>query len=301
MVRIEACTFLMGSNDHYPEEAPSRTVHVDAFWIDPTSVTNLQFAAFVEATGYVTTAEQAPSPADYPGLSAGRLAPASAVFEPLPPGADPLEPLSWWRYVQGANWFHPAGPGSSICGLDDHPVVHVSYADAIAYARWAGKELPTEAEWELAARGGIEGAEYAWGDELMQNGIQRCNFWTGEFPFADARPGNGVFTTPVLTYPPNPHGVFDMIGNVWEWTADWYTERHGNRPCCVPRNPLGGSMEGSIDLEGGAGHIPRKVLKGGSHLCAENYCLRYRPAARIPQPIDTTTSHVGFRCVIRGG
>jgi formylglycine-generating enzyme required for sulfatase activity len=209
---------------------------------------------------------------------------------------------SWWHFRIGACWRAPLGPGSSIEGIEDHPVVHVAHADAEAYAAWAGKALPTEAEWEFAARGGLDGAAYAWGDELAPGGVPQANTWQGLFPFANQLTDGYLRTSPVRTYAANGYGLYDMIGNVWEWTADWFAqpklERKAKGSCCVPANPRGGNRGGSI-VKGDPAHMPRKVLKGGSHLCAENYCRRYRPAARYAQPIDTTTGHVGFRCVRR--
>jgi formylglycine-generating enzyme required for sulfatase activity len=205
----------------------------------------------------------------------------------------------WWEFALGADWRHPGGRGTSLDGLMSHPVVHVTFADAETFARWEGHELPTEAEWELAARAGLDGATYAWGEELMPGGRLMANFWQGEFPHENARAEG---TSPVGAFPPNEFGIHDMIGNVWEWTMDWYRPRHEGdaaKSCCVPRNPRGASIAESFDVREPTVRIPRKVLKGGSHLCADNYCRRYRPAARYPQPIDTSTSHVGFRCVLR--
>ncbi len=204
----------------------------------------------------------------------------------------------------GAHWRCPLGPGSSIAGLDDHPVVHVAYADAAAYAAWAGKALPTEAEWEYAARGGLDGAEFAWGDTLVPGGRHRANTWQGAFPYENSAEDGYERTSPVTAFPPNGYGLHDMIGNVWEWTADFFVPRHPDEApgaCCIPRNPRGGREDASYDPGEPAGPIPRRVLKGGSHLCAPNYCRRYRPAARHPHPVDTSTSHVGFRCVERRG
>lgn len=295
MIRIEGRTFTMGSDRFYPEEAPARPVRVDGFLIDATPVTNRQFAAFVAATGHVTDAEIPPDPRDYPGMAEDAARAGSLVF--APPGRPvPLNrPLSWWRFVFGADWRHPAGPGSGIDGLEDHPVVHVSFRDAQAYADWAGKALPTEAEWELAARGGLHGADFAWGDDPAPGGRMMCNHWQGAFPDENLLLDGYARTSPVRAFPPNGLGVYDMIGNVWEWTDDWWTLPSAD--CCLPANPRGGTIEDSLDPQAA---IPRKVLKGGSHLCADNYCLRYRPAARIPQTIESATSHIGFRCVLRG-
>ena len=300
MVRVPGGVFLMGSDEHYPEEGPAHRVEVDPFSIDVGPVTNAAFARFVEASGHVTFAERPPDPAAYPGADPSLLVPGSAVFFKPPVRVDLGDCTQWWRYVPGADWRHPEGPGSSLEGRGDHPVVHVAYEDAVAYARWAGKDLPTEAEWECAARGGLERAVYTWGDDDTPDGKAMANFWQGEFPWQNLLLDGFERTSPVGAFPANGYGLFDMAGNVWEWTSDWYMRGHQApaRPCCVPKNPRGG-----MKLESGDPRaptlIPRKVLKGGSFLCAPNYCLRYRPAARIPEPIDTTTCHVGFRCIRR--
>ena len=300
MIWIPGGAFRMGSDRHYVEEAPAHRVIVDGFWMDATPVTNRQFAAFVEATGHVTVAERKPDPRDYPGALPHMLRAGSLVFSPTPRPVSLEDWSQWWSFKFGADWRHPLGPDSSIRGLDDHPVVHVAYPDALAYARWAGKSLPTEAQWEYAARGGLEGAEFAWGDELTPNGRHMANTWQGAFPFENTAEDGYERTSPVGSYPANGYGLFDMIGNVWEWTCDWYEPKHPDealKACCTPRNPRGGREERSYDpLQAGV-RIPRKVLKGGSHLCAPGYCRRYRPAARHPEPIDTSASHVGFRCV----
>jgi formylglycine-generating enzyme required for sulfatase activity len=303
MVWIAGGTFRMGSDRHYPEEAPVHSVRLDGFWIDRTPVTNRQFRAFVEATGHVTLAEIAPDPRDYPGALPHMLKPGSLVF--VPPRhrvADLRDWSQWWRFELGADWRHPYGPGSSIRGLDQHPVVHIAYRDAEAYARWAGKALPTEAEWEYSARGGLDAAEFAWGDELTPGGRHLANTWQGDFPRQNLITDGYRRTSPVTAFPPNGYGLHDMIGNVWEWTADWYSPGHeadAGKPCCIPSNPRGGPEEASYDPCQPNIRIARKVLKGGSHLCAPNYCRRYRPAARHAQPVDTSTCHVGFRCVVR--
>ncbi|ACL63058.1 formylglycine-generating enzyme family protein [Methylobacterium nodulans] len=304
MVFVAGGTFRMGSDRHYPEEAPVHRVSVDGFWIDRTPVTNAQFRAFVRATGHVTMAERKPKAEDYPGALPHMLQAGSLVFKP-PKGAVDLRDWSaWWRFRFGASWRRPLGPGSSIAGLDDHPVVHVAYADAEAYARWAGKELPTEAEWEYAARGGLDGAEFAWGDEFTPGGRHMANTWQGAFPHQNLAEDGFERTSPVTTFPPNGYGLHDMIGNVWEWTTDFYAPKHPTdapKACCIPQNPRGGQEKGSYDPAQPAIRIPRRVVKGGSHLCAPNYCRRYRPAARHPHPVDTSTSHIGFRCVVRRG
>lgn len=307
MRHVEGGRFRMGSARFYPEEAPVRTVRVDPFWIDETPVTNAQFAAFVAATGHVTFAEIAPDPADYPGLDPALALAGSLVFEKTAGPVDMDDFSQWWAFRPGADWRHPLGPGSALDGLDDHPVVHVAYADAEAYARWAGKSLPTEAEWEFAARSGAD-SDYAWGDELAPGGAMLANYWQGRFPYANTLLDGFERTSPVRHYPPNGYGLHDMIGNVWEWTSDWFAlPGAGDRKpvkkqagaCCAIPNPRGGRERDSYDPCTPQVRIPRKVLKGGSHLCAESYCQRYRPAARHPQPVDSTTTHIGFRCVVR--
>jgi sulfatase modifying factor 1 len=301
MAFIPAGTFLMGSDHHYPEEAPAHEVSVDGFWIDIYAVTNERFQRFVEATGYVTIAERPLNPQDYPGALPELLVPGSIVFQQPPHRVDLGNPNNWWTYVPGADWRHPQGPGSSITGLEKHPVVHVAYVDAAAYAEWQGKTLPTEAQWERASRGGLKGAVYSWGNEFTPGGRLMANTWQGEFPWQNLRADGRTGTLPVGSFPPNGYGLHDMAGNVWEWTADWYQPRHPDKApdsCCIPVNPRGGGQEQSYDPAQPEIRIPRKVLKGGSHLCAANYCLRYRPAARIPEMIDTSTSHIGFRCVL---
>jgi sulfatase modifying factor 1 len=302
MAWIAGGTFRMGSDHHYPEEAPAHRVAVEGFWIDRTPVTNRQFRQFVEATGHVTLAERPPDPKDYPGALPHMLYAGSLVFR------RPMERVradhwqAWWTFLKGADWHQPYGPDSSIEGLDDHPVVHVAYEDALAYARWAGKDLPTEAEWEFAAWGGHDDAEFAWGHRLCPGGRMMANFWQGAFPWQNLAQDGYERTSPVGVFPSNRYGLYDMIGNVWEWTTDWFNPRHAadpGKPCCIPKNPRGGQMELSYDPCQADVRIPRKVLKGGSHLCAPNYCRRYRPAARHPQPVDTSACHVGFRCIVR--
>ncbi len=302
LVPVAGGEFRMGSDRHYPEEAPVHRVHVEAFSIDRYQVTNDRFAAFVEATGYLTVAERPLDPADYPGAPAENLQPGSLVFTKTPGPVDLRHLNQWWTWTPGACWRFPEGRGSTLDGRGDHPVVHVAYEDAEAYAAWAGMELPTEAEWELAARGGLDGAAYTWGDEPEPPGRRLANFWHGDFPWR-AEPGYGG-TTPVGAFPANGFGLHDMAGNVWEWTTDWYASRHPedvSKPCCVPVNPRGGTVEASYDPAQPQFPIPRKVIKGGSFGCADSYCMRYRPAARRPQMIDTGMSHIGFRCVRRPG
>jgi len=302
MVWIPGGTFAMGSDAHYPEERPVHPVTVDGFWIDRCPVTNVRFRKFVEATGHVTFAEIPPRADDYPGANPEMLYAGSLVFVKPQGPVDRRDIGNWWQYLRGADWRHPYGPGSSIDGLDHHPVVHVTFGDAQAFAVWEGKELPTEAEWEFAARGGLDGAPYAWGNEFIPSGRTMANTWQGEFPWQNLRTDGYEGTSPVDAFPANGFGAHDMIGNVWEWTTDWYEPRHpaeAQKACCIPRNPRGGAEMESYDPRQPEIRIPRKVLKGGSHLCAPNYCRRYRPAARFPEPVDTSTCHVGFRCLAR--
>ena len=300
MVWIPGGTFLMGSNDHYPEEAPAHKVSVDGFWMDRHTVTNRAFRQFVDATGYVTLAEKPANPADYPGAKPEMLVPASVTFQKSTGPVDLRNKYNWWVYTPGANWRHPRGPGSSLQGLWDHPVVHVAFEDAQAYAKWASKALPTEAEWEFAARGGLEGAEFVWGDELTPGGKSMCNHWQGEFPWQNLLEDGYEWTAPVGSFAPNGYGLHEMAGNVWEWTTDWYQD-HGRieHACCTTHNPRGGEQDCSHEPGASTVKVPRKVMKGGSYLCAPNYCRRYRPAARHAEPVDTSTSHVGFRCIVR--
>lgn len=304
MVWIPAGTFTMGSDRHYPEEAPAHRVGVDGFFIDTTPVTNRAFADFVAATGYRTLAERDPCPADYPDADPRLLVAGSLVFTAPDHAVSHEDWTRWWRFMPGADWRHPQGPGSTLEGLEDHPVVHVAHEDALAYAHWCGKQLPSEAEWEFAARGGLEGAEFAWGDTLVPGGVHRANTWQGAFPQENSAEDGYAGTSPVRAYPANGYGIFDMIGNVWEWTDDWYAASHAAphpsaKACCVSRNPRGAQRADSADPLAAGALAPRKVLKGGSHLCAPSYCRRYRPAARQPQTLDTASVHIGFRCIRR--
>jgi formylglycine-generating enzyme required for sulfatase activity len=292
LVRLDGGEFTMGSDEHYPEEAPAHPVRVRGFWMSPTSVTNREFARFARATGYRTVAERPLDPADFPDAPAENLVPGSMVFTGTPGPVDLRHISQWWAWTPGANWRRPFGPGSTIGDRPEHPVVHVAFEDAEAYAEWAGGRLPTEAEWEYAARGGLDAARYTWGDEPEGPDARRANYWHGEFPWK-ASPGYGG-TAPVGSFPANGYGLFDMAGNVWEWTSDWYQGHDSGEMCCIPENPVGGSRESSLD-PAQPFSVPRRVVKGGSFLCADSYCLRYRPAARRPQMIDTGMSHVGFR------
>ncbi|WP_409488455.1 formylglycine-generating enzyme family protein [Pseudomonas promysalinigenes] len=306
MVAIPGGALDMGSTRFYPEEAPLRRVVVEPFYMDRYAVTNRRFAEFVNATGYVSVAEVAPRQEDFPMADPALLQPGSLVFTMPKQAVDMNNPSGWWRFVFGACWRAPQGPGSAIDSIMDHPVVHIAYADAAAYATWAGKELPTEAEWELAARGGLVGCEYAWGDQLAPDGVMMANYWQGNFPYEDKAEDGYAGTSPVGMFSPNGLGLYDMIGNTWEWTSDWYADaaklaQLPLKSCCggTKFKHQAGSESGSYDVSMPAIKIPRKVIKGGSYLCAENYCQRYRPAARHPQMVDTGTTHLGFRCVIR--
>jgi sulfatase modifying factor 1 len=285
MTWVPGGTFAMGSEDFYPEERPIRDVSVDGLWMDTYPVTVAEFRRFVKATGYTTLAERPPDAADYPDADPALLVPGSLVFQPARGPVDLSDHRNWWAYVPGACWRSPEGPGSDVYTRARHPVVHVAYEDALEYARWAGKALATEAEWERAARGGLERATFAWGDEHFPAGRAMANTWQGEFPWQNLMLDGYAGTSPVAGYPPNGFGLHDMTGNVWEWTADRFEPAGTGSPCCGPERP--------------GARIERRVIKGGSHLCAPNYCLRYRPAARQGETVDTSTGHIGFRCVIR--
>jgi formylglycine-generating enzyme required for sulfatase activity len=295
----------MGSDDHYPEEAPTHRVRVAPFAIERDQVTNVRFAAFVEATGYVTVAERPLDPADYPGAPPQNLVPGSLVFTPTPGPVDLRHISQWWTWTPGACWSQPQGPGSGIDDRLDHPVVHIAHEDAVAFAASVGGRLPTEAEWEHAARGGLESARFTWGDEVRPGGRIMANTWDGaDFPWRSTGESGWLRTAPVGSFPPNGYGLRDMAGNVWEWTDDWWLAHHPDEattPCCVPTNPRGGDLEGSLDPTQPQFRVPRKVIKGGSHLGADSYCPRYRPAARRPQMIDTGMSHIGVRVAYDAG
>jgi formylglycine-generating enzyme required for sulfatase activity len=304
-VHVPAGAYALGSNAHYPEEAPVRQVQVEDFWIDRHAVTNEQYLAFVRATGYVTVAERPLDPADFPGAPAENLVPGSMVFTGTRGPVDLRHLSQWWTWMPGACWHRPEGPGSGVHDRAAHPVVQVAYEDAEAYCEWAGARLPTEAQWEAAARGGIDQAAYVWGNEPEQPSQRLANYWHGDFPWK-AQAGYGT-TMPVGSFPPNGFGLHDMAGNVWEWTTDWYAEQRTSlladataaAACCVPEPPTPTEAD-SYDPAQPQFRIPRKVIKGGSFLCADSYCMRYRPAARRPQMVDTGMSHIGFRCVRSG-
>jgi len=295
MVWIPGGEFTMGQEGLYPEEAPEHRVSVDGFWMAEHPVTNLQFAEFIEETGYETVAERAPDPADFPGVPPELLVPGSVVFV-QPEAADPQGNISqWWQWMPGATWNKPEGPGSSIEDRMDHPVVHVAYEDAVAYVEWAGGQLPTEAQWERAARGGLEGKLYIWGNEFKPEGEHMANTWQGKFPVENTEEDGFAGSSPVKSFPPNGYGLYDMAGNVWEWTSTWYNLAY-YRTADGKHNPQGPPREESHDpREPGT---PKLVIRGGSFLCAPNYCYRYRPAARSAGDLDTGTSHQGFRLVI---
>jgi formylglycine-generating enzyme len=302
MVWVPGGEFEMGSNDFYPEERPARRAVVNGFWIDEHPVTVAEFRRFVKATGHVTWAERAPDPAQYPDALPQLLVPGSLVFTASGGPVDLSDISNWWSWTPGADWRHPEGPASTLHGRERHPVTHVSYEDARAYAAWAGKDVPREVEWECAARGGLNGAVFCWGDEFAPRGRMMANTWQGRFPWENLLLDGYAGTSPVKSFPPNAYGLYDMAGNVWEWTTDLYQSGGGageDRQCCGPEAARTGSTPNGDPGGAAESHIERRVIKGGSHLCAPNYCLRYRPAARQFQAVDSTTSHIGFRCVLR--
>ncbi len=279
----------MGSTAFYPEESPVHTATVSAFAIERHPVTNAQYARFIQDTGYVTVAERRLDPALYPGVAADDLVPGALIFRPTPGPVDLRDWRQWWDWAPGAWWRQPFGPGSTIDDRLDHPVVQVSYVDALAYAQWAARRLPTEAEWEYAAQGGAS-TTYAWGDEVAPDGDLMANTWRGRFPYRNDGARGWVGTSPVGAFPPNAFGLLDMIGNVWEWTSTRYSlhlhadaDMGSTKGCCTPSREPDPSVN--------------QTLKGGSHLCAPEYCHRYRPAARSSQSQDSATTHIGFRCV----
>ncbi|HWV49308.1 MAG TPA: formylglycine-generating enzyme family protein [Microbacterium sp.] len=292
-VLLDGGTFLMGSDEFYPDERPAHERTVGPFRIDRHEVTNAQYAAFVDDTGYVTVAERELDPAAFPGADPADLVPGSMVFTPTAGPVDLRNWRNWWRWQPGAFWRRPFGPDSSIDDRLQHPVVHIAFEDANAYAAWAGLRLPTEAEHEYAARGGLEGQRFAWGDEPYPDGVAQANSWLGRFPYDNQGVGDAA---PVGSYPANGYGLYDMIGNVWEWTSDYYTPRHLR----LSDKPVDAGKRANLLAAASAvrefPEIPRRVLKGGSQLCSPEYCLRFRPAARSPQAEDTGMSHIGFRC-----
>lgn len=290
-VWIDGGSFIMGADDTYPEEGPAHAVLIDGFWIDVTEVTNAQFERFVLDTGYITVAERIPDPADWPDAPTYMLQPGSVVFK----GKLVDEHMdSWWSFVPGANWRHPNGPNSSIQGKESYPVVHVAYEDALAYAEWSGRQLPTEAQLEYVARSKLNASFFAWDSkELAPDGKHLANTWQGAFPISDSGEDGYAGLAPVGCFPANAYGVYDLIGNVWEWTSNWYAPKHSSENSVNPKGPI---VYYSYSPE--HSRFPAKVIKGGSYLCAPNYCKRYRPAARQAQDIGLGTSHLGFRTVL---
>ena len=289
MTFVAGGTFTMGSDQHQPEERFTHVARVDGFWIDRHEVTNAQFEKFVEATGYVALAERPVDPKSHPDWSLEILVPSSITF--VPPKDAKGQDGRWWQYVAGANWRQPGGLGSSIAGKENHPVVHIAYDDALAYAKWLGRSLPTEAQWEFAARGGRDG-EDDWSSAYDPEGKPIANSWQGIFPVLNTNEDGYAETAPVGCFPPNGYGLYDMIGNVWEWTSDWYRAVHSK---AVATNPAGPEL---ASLRIAPGQTPSRVIKGGSYLCSMNYCSRYRPAARQPQESDLAVAHLGFRTVL---
>ena len=283
-------------NDPMPDTRPIHPVSVDGFWMDATEVTNEQFAKFVEATGYVTIAEKKPDPAEFPGVPAEALIAGSIVFTPPPQSVSLQNHTTWWRYQPGASWRHPEGPESNIKGREKFPVVHIAYQDAAAYAKWAGKRLPTEAEWEFAARGGKSGLPFAWGDELTPDGKWMTNIYQGKFPVKDTGADGFPGAAPVASFPANPYGLHDISGNVWEWCSDWYRPDEYTRRAAsgkITANPTGPAS--SFDpAEPG---IPKHVQRGGSFLCSDQYCSRYMVGSRGKGESSSGANHIGFRCV----
>jgi sulfatase modifying factor 1 len=294
MVKVAGGSYIAGDDRFYAEEQPLVERTVGDLWADVYPVTNAQFRRFVKATGYVTVAETAPPAEDFEGARAEDLVPGSLVFTGTGGPVRLDDWTQWWSWTPGAEWRHPQGPDSTLHGRELHPVVHIAYEDAEAYADWASKALPTEVEWEYLARGGLSGATYAWGEEFMPDGKVMANTWHGRFPWENTSPHGLHLTSPVRKFPANRYGLYDVTGNVWEWTSSTWSDDHSTQEesrvhhsCCAPQRPTTLS------------ETDRRVTKGGSHLCAPSYCLRYRPAARQGHNVRSSTTHLGFRCVIR--
>jgi formylglycine-generating enzyme required for sulfatase activity len=286
--------YWMGSEDGHPDEQPVHQITVSGFWMDKTEVTNEQFEQFVKASGYVTMAERKPDSKDFLDVPLEMLVPGSLNFNP-PPGEVSLENhYIWWKWTPGANWRHPEGPGSELKGREKHPVVHVCWYDAMAYADWADKRLPTEAEWEFASRGGLEHGTYSWGDNLIPGGNWQANIWQGKFPHENTRDDGFLATAPVATFSPNGYGLYDMAGNVWEWCSDWY------RPDYYTQSPKANPLGPVVSFDPNEPSVPKRIMRGGSYLCSDLYCTGYRPSARMKSSPDKGLSHTGFRCVKDG-
>lgn len=303
MVYIPGGEFLMGATDTEgrPDEYPQHKVKLSAFWMDVTEVTNASFAKFIKATGYVTTAERKPNweelkkqlPEGTPRPPDSVLVASSLIFSPPKKVANLNDASQWWAWKQGADWKHPAGPNSSIKGKDNYPVIHISWDDAQAYCKWAGKRLPTEAEWEYASRGGLKNAKYPWGNEALEKGGPKANTWQGSFPVQNTSADGYGGLAPVKSFAANGYGLYDMAGNVWEWCSDWYRPDFYESQKTLSENPLGPAnsydpMEPSV---------PKKVVRGGSFMCNASYCKGYRVTSRMKTSTDTSLGHTGFRCV----
>ena len=287
---------ICGGPDAMPDARPIHRVYVDGFWMDATEVTNEEFERFVLATGYITVAERTPRQEDFPLAPPENLVPGSVVFKPTPTPVPLNNHLQWWEYTRGANWRHPTGPGSDLKGREKHPVVHVAYEDAEAYAKWGGKRLPTEAEWEFAARGGLSSQPYAWGSELKPGGKWVANIYQGRFPMHDTAEDGFAGIAPVAQFPPNGYGLYDVAGNVWEWCSDWYRPDYYETLLAsgsIARNPLG-PADSFDPVEPG---VPKRVQRGGSYLCSDQYCARYLVGSRGKGELSTGSNHLGFRCV----
>lgn len=290
MVWIPGGSFTMGSTDYYPDEQPLKKVEVAGFWIDKYEVTNTQFSEFVDATAYITVAERQLDPNDFPGIPTGQLKPGSVVFIMPTELANSGNLTQQWQFILGAQWRRPTGPDSNLDGKEHHPVVHIAYEDALAYAKWLGHKLPTETQWEYAARGGLEQQTYVWGEEFTPNSIWQANTWQGMFPVLNTEDDGYVGVAPIGCYAANGYGLYDMTGNVWEWVSDWYYPKHQE---VVPATQ--GKKKTGYDPR--QPNVPVRVIKGGSYLCAKNYCMRYRPAARHAQETTLGAAHIGFRTV----